>query len=171
MIKIVTAQEKTNSYRPISWHWSLEPFPAYRGESHSYRAFLACAKSYVPESFSKIIKTAKGTNLVVPCPEKEDEKILLVTALSGFRGRFSNIKAECENEIAERVYEGSEFIYIEQGNKHCVGTAHMVIRLCEKGYIWTETGRRCSSGDVEVFGWDFYYRMEKKEFEAWREQL
>lgn len=249
MIKNYLAKEKTNSYRPKPWGWSETPFPAFRGESHSYTAFLAVAngykcnfgthpkgatveeenillKKYYPNpeisigsgywdepknktcfllkieeekifwetypklenrskefideyntikekpipnileeekpvldgQFSKIITTTKGTLLLVPCNEREDEKILLVTALSGFRGFLGNIE----------VVNG-EILYDKKAQKHCVETAHIVARLSPKGYVWTETGRRSSTGDVEIFSWDSYQRMSKEEFLVWQE--
>lgn len=249
MIKNYLAKEKTNSYSPKPWDWSETPFPAFRGESHSYTTFLAVASGYKcvwethprgwvssddkiklykkyypnPQQFqgdfgrpenkflvfdhaldsgvgvyniypfiddcsvefikeyellknlpvspyletgkplvdtkcSKIITTAKGTLLVVPCQKEEDEKIMLITALSGFRGFFSNISAVA-----------CEIIYQRNAQKHCVETAHIVARIGSGGYVWTETGRRGSSGDVEIFSWDSYQRMPKEEFLVWQE--
>lgn len=43
MIKVLYAPEKTNSFRPVPWHWSNEPFPAFRGSGADHTAFLAVA--------------------------------------------------------------------------------------------------------------------------------
>ena len=48
MIRFIYSSEKTNSYRPAPWHWSTEPFAAYRGEGQRHSAFQAVAKTYVP---------------------------------------------------------------------------------------------------------------------------
>ena len=94
----------------------------------------------------------------IACCEAENEKIVIITALSGFRGRFSNIKAE-----------NAEIIFLRNAEKHCVETAHIVARLHSGGYVWTETGRRGSTGDVEIFLWDYYQRMPKEEFLQFQE--
>lgn len=160
MLKLVNAAEKTNSYRPSPWAWSETPFPAFRGNGARYTAFLAVAKDYRQEQeCSKLIVTKeKGTLLLVPCEKEQDEKILLVTALSGFRGGFSRIKAV-----------NAEILLQKGGNIHCVGTEHLVVRLQENGYLFTETGRRCFTGDVEIFMWDKTLRMPTEEFEIWAE--
>jgi len=180
MIKVYYASEKTNSYRPTPWHLSSEPFVAYRGNSHTYSPFQAVSSSYKPEwsegieptsesytspglkafdkSFSRIITTAKGTKLIVPCSKEEDQKILLVTMRGGFRGGFSRIE----------IVSG-EMISKKSGNKHCCPTAHNVCVLGYGGYLFSETGRRCSSGQVEVYSWENYFEMTSEEFEFFQE--
>ena len=88
MLRTLVGREKTNSYRPEPWAWSEVPFPAFRGAGQRYNAFLAVASGFEPwflfdekkfemSNFSddhcKIIVTKKGTRLLVPCSEKEDE--------------------------------------------------------------------------------------------------
>jgi len=180
MIKVYYASEKTNSYRPTPWHLSSEPFVAYRGNSHTYSPFQAVSSSYKPEwsegieptsesyaiaglksfdkSFSKIITTAKGTKLIVPCSKEEDQKILLVTMRGGFRGGFSRID----------IVNG-EMISKKSGNKHCCPTAHTVCVLGDGGYLFSETGRRCPSGQVEIYSWENYFEMTSEEFEFFQE--
>ena len=54
---------------------------------------------------------------------------------------------------------------------HCCPTAHLVVRITDpKGYVFAETGRRCSTGLVEIFAWDGRYNtMPTEEFEVWQE--
>lgn len=179
MLKIYYAKEKTNSWRPTPWNFSTSPFPAYRGEGQSHRAFLAVAKTYSPAfevpidgtyfpkeifdtAVTKLIKTKeKGTLLLVPCPVKENEQILLVTLRGAFRGVYSRIEAV-----------GCEIFFKDISSKHCVQTAHIIVRLTQpNGYLFAETGdrNRSSNGLVEVFSWDGYKTMPTQEFEAWRE--
>lgn len=178
-VKFLYSSEKTNSFRPTPWHWSTEKFPAYRGNGWRHRGFLAVGKDYLPQfvdtapsadgygcarvsfepSASKIIKTqAKGTLLLVPCLPEQDEQILLITLRGGFRGGYSRIEAI-----------GCEVLSQETSGGHCVVTGHMVVRLTHpNGYVFAETGRRCSTGLVEVFSWDGYKTLPTEEFEVWR---
>jgi len=154
-IKFHYSSEKTNSYRPAPWQWSTEKFPAYRGNGWRHRGFLAVAKDYVPTFGSersgfdstptKLIKTqAKGTLLLVPCSPEQDEQIMLITLRGGFRGGYSRIEAV-----------GCEVLFQQTSGGHCVVTGHMIVRLTHpNGYVFAETGRRCSVGLVEDFSWD-----------------
>lgn len=176
MLRVFCAPEKTNSFYPAPWHWSTEPFPALRGAGATYAAFLAVAASFTPrlseflnskefkdskrsvvsDDFSKIIKTAKGSRLLVPCGEKEDEKLLLITALGGFRGGFSRIEGH-----------GAEILWVNSSTMHCAPIAHIIARITEPdGYVLTETGRRCSRGDVEIYSWRHgYIEMPTSQYE------
>ena len=92
MIKTLYGSEKTNSYRPEPWNWSVNPFPAFRGAGQRYNAFLAVANGFTPwfnsfdladnkamsDDYCKIITTKKGTRLLVPCGKNDDERILLI---------------------------------------------------------------------------------------------
>ena len=172
------SSEKTNSFRPSPWNWSTEPFPAFRGGGARYSAFQPVGNGYVPrldfkllndsyrcprvaedDQFTKIIKTQKGTNLIITCPEQEDEMILLLTLRGGFRGYYSRIEPV-----------NAEILFQRGGNTHCCPTEHIVARLASKtGYIFAETGRRCGSGLVEVFSWSGYQTMPTEEFEIWQD--
>ncbi len=180
MICFIYSQEMTNAFRPTPWHLSNDPFPALRGNSHTYSAFHAVSQSYAPRwhndvmptedgcacprialdgSFTKIITTAKGASLLVPCDENEDEMLIFASLRGGFRGNYSRIEAV-----------GAEMLFQRQGEKHCVPTAHIIARLNRPaGYLFAETGRRCGTGIVEVFQWNYYKTMPTEEFEAWRE--
>lgn len=179
MIKLMYSSEKTNSFRPTPWHWSTDKFPAFRGAGARYTAFQPVAANYAPKFEGKepmadgysnptiaidnqpsaIVKTQKGTLLIVPRPTDQDEKIILITLRGGFRGGYSRIEAV-----------GGEILFQRGGNMHCCPTEHLVVRLTDpNGYVFAETGRRCSTGTVEVFTWDGYETMPTEEFEVWRE--
>ena len=180
MIKLLYSEEKTNAFRPVPWHWSTDPFPAYRGRGARYTAFqpvgicyqpqflgdepisdgFSCPQESIDGRASKVIETAKGTRLLVPCPREEDEQILLLTLRGGFRGHYSRIEAI-----------GAEILFRRGGNIHCCPTEHIVARVTEDGgYVFAETGRRCGTGLVEIFSWERGYQtMPTDEFEAWRE--
>lgn len=171
MIKIFYAKEKTNGYRPEPWAWSTDPFPAFRGKGQRYNAFLAVANGFTPwfsshelsdnkamsDDYCKIIKTKKGGNLLVPCRKEEDEKILLITALGGFRGAFGKIEAV-----------GAEIIWRNGMSMHCCPVEHIIARITEPdGYIRTETGCRCAHGYTEIYSWKGgYFGMNTDEYEA-----
>jgi hypothetical protein len=179
MLKIMYSSEKTNSFRPVPWHWSTDPFPAYRGAGARYQAFQPVGKEYEPkfgdrapirdgyqcpsvsadDQPSKLIKTPKGTSLLVACPEADDEKIMLITLRGGFRGHYSRCEAV-----------GGDIMFNRGGNLHCCPTAHLVARLtATTGYVFAETGRRSGTGLVEIFSWAGYTTMPTEEFERWRE--
>ena len=171
MIKTLKAIEKTNSYTPTPWAWSEDPFPAFRGAGQRYNAFLAVANGFKPwfssfdladntamsDDYCKVIKTKKGTTLLVPCSKDQDERIVLITALGDFRGFFGNVEAV-----------GAEILWRNGSTMHCCPVEHIVARITDPdGYIWTETGRRCGYGDVEVYSWrGGYFRMDKPEYKA-----
>lgn len=171
MIKIYYATEKTNSYRPEPWNWSVDPFPAFRGAGQRYNAFLAVANGFTPwfssfnladnkamcDDYCKIITTKKGTRLLVPCKGSEDERILLITARGGFRGGFG---------IIEGV--GAEILWENHMSMHCAPVAHIVARVTDpEGYVRTETGRRSCSGYTEVYSWKGgYFGMDTEEYDA-----
>lgn len=182
MIKIMYSSEKTNSFRPTPWHWSSDPFPAFRGAGARYSVFQPVANGYKPKfdskepttdgygcpthaldnQPSKIIKTQKGTLLVVPCSQEQDEKLMLLALRGGFRGSYSRVEGV-----------NAEILMQRGGNIHCCPTEHLVVRLTDpKGYVFAETGRRCGTGLVEIFSWEEGYRtMPTEEFEVWRETV
>ena len=171
MIKLYYGSEKTNSYRPEPWNWSVNPFPAFRGAGQRYNAFLAVANGFTPwfnsfdladnkamsDDYCKIITTKKGTRLLVPCGENDDERILLITARGGFRGGFGKIEAV-----------GAEILWQNGMSMHCCPVEHIIARITEPdGYIRTETGRRCCSGYTEVYSWKGgYFGMNTEEYDA-----
>lgn len=173
MIKTFYACEKTNSYYPTPWGWTLDPFPAFRGAGQRYNAFLAVASGFTPwfssfdlsdnhamsDDYSKIIKTQKGKLLLVPCSKKEDEKIVLITARGSFRGAFARTEAV-----------GAEILWQNGMDMHCCPVRHIVARITEPdGYVWTETGdrNRSSCGCVEVYSWKGgYFALSTEEYEV-----
>lgn len=171
MIKTLYGSEKTNSYRPEPWNWSINPFPAFRGAGQRYNAFLAVANGFTPwfnsfdladnkamsDDYCKVITTKKGTRLLVPCGKDEDERILLITARGGFRGGFGKIEAV-----------GAEILWQNGMSMHCCPVEHIIARITEPdGYIRTETGRRCCSGYTEVYSWKGgYFGMDTEEYDA-----
>lgn len=165
-IKLLVAKEKTNSFRPKAWEYTTSPFPAFRGESHRYSAFQAVSPKLVPNfedntdsQNSKIITNEKDVKVIVPCSAEENQKILFITMKSDFRGDFSRIETVGNVEIVSQ----------KQGEKHCVATAHLVVILKdESSFVFCEFGRRCSTGLIEVFGWDGIKSMTTEEFNAWQ---
>ena len=181
MIKLMYSNEKTNSFRPTPWHWSLEPFPAFRGAGARYSVFQPVGNGYAPQfngdaptddgyrcpnvsidnQSSKLLKTQKGALLVVSCQKDQDEKLLLLALRGGFRGSYSRIEGVQADILMRRG-----------GNIHCCPTEHMVVRLTRpSGYVFAETGRRCGTGLVEIFSWDGYKTMPTEEFEIWSESF
>lgn len=171
MIKLYYGNEKTNSYYPEPWNWSVNPFPAFRGAGQRYNAFLAVANGFTPwfnsfdladnkamsDDYCKIITTKKGTRLLVPCKGSEDERILLITARGGFRGGFG---------VIEGI--GAEILWENHMSMHCAPVAHIIARVTDPdGYVRTETGRRCCSGYTEVYSWKGgYFGMDTEEYNA-----
>lgn len=171
MIKLFYASEKTNSFYPEPWNWSTDPFPAFRGAGQRYRAFLAVANGFTPwfssdklsdnqamsDDLCKIITTKKGTRLLVPCSAREDERIMLITARGGFRGGFGAIEAV-----------GGEILWKDSMAMHCTPVAHIIARITDpNGYVFTETGRRCSTGQIDVFSWKGgYFEMPTEEYKV-----
>lgn len=181
MLKVMYSSEKTNSFRPTPWYWSLEPFPAFRGAGARYSVFQPVASGYKPKfnerepttdgytcpatavdnQPSKLIKTQKDTNLLISCSQEQDEMLMLLTLRGGFRGYYSRTEAVKAEILMRRT-----------GNLHCCPTEHLVVRLMDpKGYVFAETGRRCGSGLVEIFSWNGYQTMPTEEFEVWRENV
>lgn len=180
MVRLMYSSEKTNSFRPVPWHWSTDKFPAFRGSGARYSVFQAVGNGYVPKfdgkvpssdgyvcstdaldnQPSKIVKTQKGTLLVVSCSQEQDEKLMLITLRGGFRGGYSRIEGV-----------NAEILMRRGGNIHCCPTEHMVVRLTNPiGYVFAETGRRCATGLVEIFSWEQgYVTLPTEEFEVWRQ--
>ena len=177
MLKLEYGRFSNIGFVPNPWGWSEEPFPAFRGEGQRYRVFLAVAKGFKPwfnntfdnipnekkqeysmsDDYSKIITTRKGTQLLVPCGRKQDERILLITAVGGFRGAFGRIEAH-----------GAELVRGKRITMHCYPCAHLIVRITDPdGYILTETGHRTNHGEVGIYSWKGgYFSMETKEYEA-----
>lgn len=177
-IKFGYSSEKTNSFRPTPWHWNTNPFSAFRGEGARHRGFLAVAREYAPNflnapsadgyncstmgfdpTTTKLIRTKeKNTLLLVTCSPEQDEQIMLITLRGGFRGSYSRIEVK-----------GGEILASTSSNMHCCPTAHLIVRLTHpNGYVFAETGRRCSTGLVEIFSWAGYQTMPTEEFETWQ---
>lgn len=174
--------EKTNSFRPVPWHWGVDPFPAFRGAGAQHRGFLAVGREYAPvfdgappsaDGYNcprtaldtvrtKLVRTKeKGTLLLITCSPEQDEHIMLLTLRGGFRGGYSRIQVV-----------GGEILLQQSSNKHCCPTAHLIVRLTDpNGYVFAETGRRSSAGLVEIFSWDGYKTMPTEEFEVWHASL
>ncbi len=170
--------EKTNSFRPVPWHWSADPFPAFRGAGARHRGFLAVAREYAPvfekappsaDGYrcpqtaldivrTKLVRTKeKDTLLLVPCSLEQDERIMLIALRGGFRGGYSRIQVA-----------GGEILTQQSSNMHCCPTAHLIVRLTDpNGYVFAETGRRSAVGLVEIFSWGGYKTMPTEEFEVW----
>lgn len=181
-VKLLYSAEKTNSFRPVPWHYSLAPFPAYRGAGARYDAFLAVAQEYVPAfagavpsddgyacprvSFDtapgRLIKTSeKQTLLLVPCAAEADEQTMLLTLRGGFRGRYGRVGAVGAEILLDRNSEPR--------NIHCCPTRHLIVRLTHpNGYVFAETGHRCGTGIVEIFSWGGYQTLTTEEFGAWQ---
>lgn len=102
MIKIAITPEMTNSYVPEGWKLTDEPYKAYRAKNQEYSVTLNIAKDFDETKPSKIIKTKKGIILLVNCPEKEDEKIMLLTlrgcSQAGFYFLCNNIEVILADE-------------------------------------------------------------------------
>lgn len=171
MISFLYSCEKTNALRPMPWNVTNDPFPALRGQGAAHYAFFPflgitpntkvdCSTVYLDEQFSKIITTVKGTKLLVPAAQNEDELLLFITFRGGFRGGFSN----------QLKTKGVEVISEKWSSKHCTPTGHGVYRLASKeDWLSIETGRRCSVGEVEIFGWNSYKHMKSVDFNTWLE--
>jgi len=89
----------------------------------------------------KLIRTKKGTDLIVPCPKEEDEHIMLFQGLGGFRGGICHIGCV-----------GGTIVRHKHTSKHCTPVWTGVAVLREQGYVHFETGRRCSTGTVVRMG-------------------
>ena len=157
-VKFLESKEKTNNYRPVPWGWSEEPFPALRGKGQDYSAFLAVAKGMtereVLDKPSKIIVTAKGTKLLVPCTESQDEIILMITGKSGHRCGFRSV-----------AKEGAEILFEKSSGKHCVFIRHIVARLKdENSYIFLETSDHQQPIVIELFTYAGMISMTAKEY-------
>lgn len=170
-IMLFYSTEKTNSFRPTPWGWSKEPFPAFRGEGARHRGFLAARHEYQPDfllprtptfhgfdpNSTKLTKSEKGTLLVSPCAAYQDEQIMLLTLRGGFRGGYSRI-----------IPVGAEVLFTAGSDMHCVPVRHLVVRLTHpNGFVYAETGRRCSTGLVEIFSWNGIVEMSTEEFNVW----
>jgi len=188
-ISFIRPPYKTNSYYPTDWSITSNPFPAIRGFGHKYSMFVGLSKdlqaltmddctdhssdaSYVRTIDNKpvkFVKTAKGTNLIVPCSPEEDEHLLFLTLTSSFRGGYSHVgrnNAWCEREGLPIDNSVDELLWNSR-SAHCVQTIHQLIRFNDPTKVcWYETGsqNRSSVGRVEVIGWNTMKRYSKDEF-------
>lgn len=171
MVKVINKGTSNTSFKPVPWAWTTNPFPAFRGAGQRYNAFLAVAGNFTPwfntltwkedlvmsDDYCKVIKTKKGTRLLVPCSRKEDEKILLINATGGFRGGFGAIEAV-----------GGEILWENHMSMHCTPCVHIIARITDpEGYVRTESGRRCCHGDTEIFSWKGdHFCMPTEQYQA-----
>lgn len=175
------AIEKTNSFRPIPWFVETENFVKFSGRGAGYKIMQAihpnlilsfenetdkillgdgysCPNVVNINNFCKMITTAKGTNLIVPCEKEEDELLLLITMRGGFRGYFSRIKTVGDVTIFNN----------KNSNKHCCPVAHYSIRLnTPNSFIFSETGIQSGTGIIEIYSSDGYKRMTTEEFNTY----
>lgn len=140
MIKIITTKEFTNGWDEILKPWTLvrEPYMHYETSNctgpHSKlkSTYLNCAKGFDETKPCKIIKTMKGTELLVNGSKDEDKNIGLITIKSpiykgGFNIYGSDVKIGIRNEytmihnkanvsfVAEFKNKDS-FLYINAGD-------------------------------------------------------
>jgi len=198
MIKLLYSTEKTNSFRPTPWKITLSPFKAYRGDSHTYSAFLAVGSAYefnpvetsgegflfdrsdysfqntiLDTQFSKIIETkAKKTLLVVPCSENENERIVLLTLRGDFRGSYNHSPFdETKNKHGYYLY-GCEILYSMSGSKHCCPTAHMVLRFTLPNGFFAIHNRGRRLDVYEKVSWEKGIELiETEEFKFWYHEV
>lgn len=181
MLKLVYGSEKTNSFRPTPWSINEENFIKFYGEGAGYKIMQAIHpnlilnfenekdKNLISQGYScpnvvnintycKMITTVKGTNLIVPCEQEQDEQLLLITMRGGFRGYFSRIDTIGDVTIFNK----------NSSNKHCCPVAHYSLRLnTPDSFIFSETGRRCGHGDIEIYSSNGYKRMTTEEFNTY----
>lgn len=180
MIKLIYGSKKTNSFRPIPWHIDTKNFIKFSGIGAGYKIMQAihpslnllfekdkdkellsdgssCPNVVNINSFCKMITTAKGTNLIVPCEEKDDEVLLLITMRGGFRGYFSRIDTVGDVTIFNNKISNKRFCLV----------AHYSIRLNKpESFIFSETGTKSGTGIVEIYSMDGYKKMTSEEFNA-----
>lgn len=146
MIKIEMTKELTNSYRPEGWSLTDEPYRAYRSKNQISSTTLNLGNNFDEFKPSKIIKTKKGTILLINCSESEDEKIMLLTLRGGFRSGF------------ELIYSGVEVILAgKYSDKHCCPVQDLVIKFRNNdSKLIMKTGRRSymTYDKITVITWD-----------------
>ena len=148
-------EELNNSFIPKGWKLSEEePYRAYRAKNQNYKITLNIGKEFDESKPSKIIKTKKGTTLLVNCPEKEDEKIMLLTLRGGFRAGFDMIcLGEIEVIMADRYC-----------NMHCCPVQDLVIRFKdENSKLIMRTGNRTyfNYNKNVIVTWDKIFREDE----------
>lgn len=178
--KFFYGNEKTNADRPEPWNYNMQNgFLAVRGTGAKHRVFCAVGKNYKPyqhlqsgdgfkcprlvfdEQWSKIITTKKGGLILLPASKKANQLIMFITIRSGFRSGFSIIEAV-----------GGEILLKQTSSKHCCETGHLIVRIDHPdGFAYTETGRKSTTGIVDVFSWSKgYHCMTTEKFHVWREE-
>lgn len=98
-----------------NWAYSPEPFPAYRiwlyyGSNKNQQKTLPCKvspdeKGVLPRNLFRVIKTEKGTIMVVSGSDTTNRCLLMVGCSEGFRGGVSI--ASCDGEILSQCYASS----------------------------------------------------------------
>lgn len=121
-----------------------------------------CPTLWEDKQLCKVVVTANGGLLLVPCPQEEDERIGLITMRGGFRGSLSIVESKDTDTLVDK-----------SGNMHCCPTRHLLVRfLSDEGFIASETGRRCGTGQVEIYSWkDGYKTMRSEEFSAFKDYI
>ena len=108
MIHIYNAGNNTNSSSTAGWKITNDPFPAYRAFGTNHIAFMPFCNGFDENKYSKIIKTQKGTKLIVNCTAEQDQAIYLTHLTGGFRGSF----------VKEYIHN-VEIITMKDSYKHC----------------------------------------------------
>lgn len=152
MIRIKMTDEMTNSYIPEGWHLSTEPYQAYRAENQVSSVTLNLGNNFDSSKPSKIIKTKKGTILLINCSESEDEKIMLLTLRGGFRSGF------------ELIYSGVEVILAgKYSDKQCCPVQCLVVKFENNdSKLIMKTGYRSymTYDKITVITWDKIFQDE-----------
>ena len=128
MIEIINGLEFTNSYSPKEWELREESFRnggkkflAYWGEQQDCRrCCLPVVNGYDQDKPSKVITTKKGGLLLVNCSKEQDEKILLVWIMGGFRG------------VANKygLVKDMDIVWVGDGrDKHCAPNYPIIFRV------------------------------------------
>lgn len=152
MIKIEMTEEMTNSYRPENWKLTEEPYRAYRAKNQVSSVILNLSNNFDSSKPSKIIKTRKGTLLLVNCSDDEDEKIMLLTVRGGFRSGF------------ELIYSGVEVVLAGQySEKHCCPVQNLVVKFKDNdSKLIMRTGYRSfmNYDKITVITWEKIYQED-----------
>lgn len=148
---------------------------------NKYKNTYNFPKNIMDSAPSKLITTKKGTRLLVPCSQEEDEKIALVTLQGAFRGSYQigpfygwweNWRKEHKPEEAGIfVADGVEVVDIKEGNKHCVATVHAILRFTSEAGSLPIVGHGRREGDfVDLVKWNSKVStIDKEEFKIMKE--
>lgn len=135
MIKIITTEEKTNSFRPKIWELTKDPYLAYRAENQISKVILNTTEDFDPSLPSKIILTKKGRALLINCEDYKDQNIGLITCLGGFRGYMDIKFYNCEVIVAGKYSQ-----------KHCTPVHQFVVIFEDDSKILMKTN--CKAGPL-----------------------